>query len=93
VHEPDPGVLVRVDRQLGEQLVERLAVQRVEVGPRTLAGAHPVHRREVLLPPPLRELARVDTGQEVGDLLGHPRVPVDGRPEDVTRHDADVHVG
>ncbi len=74
-----------------EDFVERLAMERVEVGPRPLARAYPGHRRQVPLAPGIGERATVEldaTGRrDIGNLPGDPGPPVNGSTEDVEGQD------
>ena len=62
---PRPGQggglgLAQREPELGQQAVERHAVEAIEGGPRQFAGAYPVHARRILRPPRIGERPAVD---------------------------------
>src|SRR3954452_24567702 len=75
------------DAELFGQLVERHAVQRIELSPWQLAGAHPVHRRRVKPAPFVGELLPVDVDAlalaERAAVGSHRAAPIDHRAEDI----------
>ena len=73
--------------EVDEDLVERHPVQRVELGPRQLAGAHAVHARAIAGAPGVGELHGVERHalafRQRLDLTRDGRSPVDDGAEGV----------
>ncbi|MNC86677.1 hypothetical protein D3C83_23510 [compost metagenome] len=83
------------DAEFVEQRIEPHAVQRVEIGPRQFAGAHPVHRRRIGAAPLIGELLPVDTGDALARAerlaVGrHRAAPIDDGAEDIVNQRLDL---
>ena len=94
--EPDFVVFAECgDAEFFEQMIERHAVQDVEIGPRQFASAHPVHRGRISAAPCIGELLPIDAGDAAPcsqslAVGGHRRPPIDHRPEHVMHQCLDL---
>jgi hypothetical protein len=88
-HEPAPGFDRKVRASLGEQIVERLGVELVEVAPRSPAVVDVADDRPVARAPCVGKLLGVAGGSTRAKRVRDPRAPVDQRPEDVEDERAD----
>src|SRR5262245_26768899 len=90
----DLGLRKTLDAELGQELVEALPVEVVELGPRPAAATHLVHRRLVEPAPRVGELGPVEAEPlRLAERLAFPdeaQPPVDHRAEDVERERLDV---
>ena len=76
------------DGEFLDEIVEPHAVQRIEIGPGKITGAHPVHRRGVGAAPLVGELLPIDACDSLAraqrlSVGGHRRAPIDDGPEHV----------